>query len=65
MILGDKPLISELVLSQNLINMTRMVLTLVHVCLTYASYGQSPYVPTFHETSSVLSRATTPEKKGS
>jgi hypothetical protein len=36
-----------------------------HICLVYASYGRSPYVATFHESSTELSRPTTPEKKGS
>jgi hypothetical protein len=33
--------------------------------VTYASCRQSPYVATFHESSTELSRPTAPEKKGS
>jgi hypothetical protein len=50
---------------ENLTNTTRMLPTLVHVRPTYASYGQSPYVATFHESSTKLDRVTAPEKKGS
>jgi hypothetical protein len=32
---------------ENLTNMTSTLPTPVHVCLAYASYGQSPYVTTF------------------
>jgi hypothetical protein len=39
--------------------------TPVHVRPTYASYGQSPYVATFHESSTDLDRVIAPEKKGS
>jgi hypothetical protein len=42
-----------------------MLPTPVLVCPVYASYGQSPYVATFHESSIELDRVTTPEKKGS
>jgi hypothetical protein len=48
---------------ENPINMTRTLLTPVHICPVDASYGQSPYVATFHESSTELSRATTPKKK--
>jgi hypothetical protein len=37
----------------------------VHVRPAYASCVQSPYVATFHESSTELSRPTAPEKKGS
>jgi hypothetical protein len=37
----------------------------VHVHPMYASYGQSLYMATFHESSTELSRPTTSEKKGS
>jgi hypothetical protein len=50
---------------ENPTNMTHMLSTLVHVRLAYASYGQPPDVATFHEPSTELSRATTPEKRGS
>jgi hypothetical protein len=33
---------------KTLITLTRMLPMPVHVCPTYASYGQSPYVATFH-----------------
>jgi hypothetical protein len=33
---------------RNLIHMTHTLLMPVHVCLSYASCDQSPYVPTFH-----------------
>jgi hypothetical protein len=36
-----------------------------HVLPVYASCGQSPYVATFHESSTELNRLTAPEKKGS
>jgi hypothetical protein len=42
-----------------------MLPTPVHVRPAYASCGQSPYVATFHESSTELSRPTAPEKKGS
>jgi hypothetical protein len=45
--------------------MTCTLPTPVHVCPVYASYGQSPYVATFHESSTELDRVTAPEKKGS
>jgi hypothetical protein len=46
-------------------NMSRMLSTPVHVCPAYASYGQSPYVATLHESSTESSSPTAPEKKGS
>jgi hypothetical protein len=39
--------------------------TSVHVRPAYASYGQSPYEASFHESSTELSRTTALEKKGS
>jgi hypothetical protein len=48
-----------------LTNTPRTLLTPVHVRPTYASYGQSPYVTTFHESSTELSRPTALDKKGS
>jgi hypothetical protein len=39
--------------------------TPVHVCPVYTSCGQSPYVITFHESSTELSRPTAPKKKSS
>jgi hypothetical protein len=45
--------------------MTRMLPTPAHVHPSYASYGWSPYVATFHESSTELDRVTAPEKKGS
>jgi hypothetical protein len=42
-----------------------MLPTPIHVRPTYASCGWSPYVATFHEPSTELSRATTLEKRGS
>jgi hypothetical protein len=50
---------------ENSTNTSRMLPTPVHVRPAYASYGQSPYVATFHESSTELSRPTAPEKKGS
>jgi hypothetical protein len=50
---------------ENPTNTSRMLPTPVHVCLEYAFYGQSPYVATFHESLTELSRPTAPEKKGS
>jgi hypothetical protein len=50
---------------ENPTNMPRTIPTPVHACLAYASYGQSLYVATFHESSTELSRPTAPEKKGS
>jgi hypothetical protein len=50
---------------KNPINMTCTFLMSVHLCLVYASYEQSPYVATFHESSTELDRITAPEKKGS
>jgi hypothetical protein len=49
---------------ENLINTQRTLLTPVHVCPAYATCGQSPYVATFHESSTELSWPTAPEKKG-
>jgi hypothetical protein len=39
---------------ENLINTTRTLPTLVHVCPAYTSYGQSSYVATFHKSSTAL-----------
>jgi hypothetical protein len=50
---------------ENRTNTTRMLPMSVHVRPAYASYGQSPYVATFHESSTELDRVTAPEKKGS
>jgi hypothetical protein len=50
---------------KTLINMTRTLTTPVYVRPAYASYGQSPYVTTFHESSTELDRVTAPEKKDS
>jgi hypothetical protein len=44
--------------------MTRTLPTTVYVRLAYGYYGQSPYVATFHESSTELDRVTAPEKKG-
>jgi hypothetical protein len=45
---------------KNPTNMTHMLLTLVHVRPVYASYERSPYVATFHESSTELDRVTAP-----
>jgi hypothetical protein len=45
--------------------MSRTLPTSVHVRSAYAFCGQSPYMTTFHESSTELSRPTAPEKKGS
>jgi hypothetical protein len=45
--------------------MSHTLSTLVHVRPAYTSCGQSPYVATFHQSSTELSRPATPEKKGS
>jgi hypothetical protein len=50
---------------KNLTNTSRMLPTPVHVCSVYAFCRQSPYVATFHESSTELSSSTAPEKKGS
>jgi hypothetical protein len=50
---------------ENLTTTSRTLPALVHVCPAYAFCGQSPYVATFHESSTELSRPTAPEKKGS
>jgi hypothetical protein len=50
---------------KNPINTTHMLPTPIHVRPTYAFCGWSPYVATFHESSTELSRPTAPEKKGS
>jgi hypothetical protein len=50
---------------ENPTNTSRTLPTLVHVRPVYTSYGQSPYVATFHESSIELSRPTAPKKKGS
>jgi hypothetical protein len=49
----------------NLTNTIRTLPTPVHVCSAYASYRQSPYVATIHESSTDLNRATARKKKGS
>jgi hypothetical protein len=49
---------------ENLTITTRTLLTSVHVRPTYASSGQSPYVATFHESSTELDRVIAPKKKG-
>jgi hypothetical protein len=46
-------------------NTIRTLPTPVHVCLAYASYGQSLYVAIIHESSTDLNRSTAREKKGS
>jgi hypothetical protein len=48
---------------ENTINAPHTLPTLVHVRPAYAFCGQSPYVATFHESSTELNRVTTPEKK--
>jgi hypothetical protein len=50
---------------ENSTNTTRTLPTPIHVCPAYASCGWSPYVATFHESSTELDRVTAPEKKGS
>jgi hypothetical protein len=50
---------------ENLINTTHTLPTPVHVRSTYTSCEQSPYVPSFHESSTELDRVTSLEKKGS
>jgi hypothetical protein len=50
---------------KNLTNTSHTLPTPVHICPTYASFGQSSYVVTFHESLTELSRLTAPEKKGS
>jgi hypothetical protein len=50
---------------ENPSNTTCTLPTPVHVCPAYASCGQSPYVTTFHESSTELDRVTAPEKRGS
>jgi hypothetical protein len=45
--------------------MTCMLPASVHVRHSYAFRGQSPYVTTFHYSSTVLNESTAPEKKGS
>jgi hypothetical protein len=50
---------------ENPINTTCTFPTPVHVRSSYASYGRSPYVTTFYEPSTELSRATASEKRGS
>jgi hypothetical protein len=50
---------------EKLTNTTRTLPIPVHVHLAYASYGQSPYVATFQESSIELDRVTALEKKGS
>jgi hypothetical protein len=50
---------------ENLTNTTRTLLTLVHVRSMYASCGQSPYMVTFHESSTEFDKVTGPEKNGS
>jgi hypothetical protein len=48
---------------ENPTNMIRTLSTPVHIRPTYASCGQSPYVTTFHESSTELDRVTAPEIK--
>jgi hypothetical protein len=48
---------------ENPINTTCTLLTLVHVCPTYASCGQSPYVATYHESSTDLDGSHCPRGK--
>jgi hypothetical protein len=50
---------------ENPTNTPRTLPTPIHIHLAYASYEQSPYVTTFHESSIELSRPAAPEKKGS
>jgi hypothetical protein len=50
---------------ENPTNTSRTLHVPVHICPAYAFCAQSPYVATFHELSTKLSRLTTPEKKGS
>jgi hypothetical protein len=50
---------------ENLTNTTRTLLAPVHVRSVYGSYGLSPYVVTFHESSTELDIVTAPLKKGS
>jgi hypothetical protein len=50
---------------ENSINMTRTLPTPVHVRPAYPFNGQFPYLVTFHESSTELSRAIALEKKGS
>jgi hypothetical protein len=50
---------------ENSINTTRTLPTSVHVRLAYASSGQSPYVETFHESSTDLDRSHCSWEKGS
>jgi hypothetical protein len=50
---------------KNLTKMSHTLPTPVHVRPVYASCGQSPYMGTFHESSTELSRHTAPKKKGS
>jgi hypothetical protein len=46
----------------NLIDMTQMLIALVHIHHTYAFCGQSPYVATIHTDPTELDRFATPEK---
>jgi hypothetical protein len=48
---------------ENPTNTTRTLLMPVHVRPAYASCGRSPYVATFHESSTGLDGCTAPEKK--
>jgi hypothetical protein len=48
---------------ENLINTTRTLSTPVHICPRYASYGQSPYVVTFHESSTNLNGSPCSQEK--
>jgi hypothetical protein len=50
---------------KNLTNTTRMLPKQMHVRLTYASCEWSLYMATFHESSTELSKATAPKKRGS
>jgi hypothetical protein len=49
---------------ENPTNTTRTLSTPVHVCTAYASYGRSPYVATFRETSTDLDRSHCSREKG-
>jgi hypothetical protein len=50
---------------ENPTNTTRTLSTPVHVHPVYTFSGWSPYIATYHEPSTELSRATAPEKRGS
>jgi hypothetical protein len=48
----------------NLIHMTHMLFTPVHIHHSYASYGQSPYMATFHDDSTELDESHCSQEKG-